>query len=157
MTAALYWKERLEAGCPLYCEAHHNNNWRRVRPDDPGMWFRAVARQALFMDYCEWFEREYRPRVLRAPEGHYFAELEPQPMSEAAFFAAMAPWLYVEGKKQQVRAYVVDVDKWLPERAEWVGCRQRRYFVRLAPHSVHAEAFFRSTGIMVPGLPSVST
>lgn len=154
MSVVQYWKERLEAQNPLYDTALRIPQVN-VRPN-PGMdprasWPRAVARSALYQDYITWFKECYLKPFKETP---YYAERPsrlPKPVSELIFFSTIAPWIYVVGKKEQARTYLVPTQMKFEDR--WVSGKKNSYFARLLEWRHHVAAFELDTGIQVEGSP----
>jgi hypothetical protein len=144
MSVLLYWKERLEAQNPLF-----NDKLRvpmlNVRPM-PGMdprssWPRAVARSALYQDYQDW----HKDQFLALYRGIQWTGEMPKPAEELIFFSTMAEWLYVVGKEEQVRTYLVPNS--VRYEGRWLKGKKNRYFVRLLDWEYHAAQFELTTGI----------
>lgn len=148
MTAVqLWWKERLVDRHPIGCEAlrMEGYNLKTARTETTDPWPRAVARQALFEDYKIWFEDSYLPPYKTA--GYYadFPDNLPRPTDELGFFTTIAPFLYIVGKKQQVRAYYVPQKQLYEDR--YVTIKVNRYFVRLCEWEAHIAQFELLTGM----------
>ena len=110
-------------------------------------WPYAVARSALYEDYRVWFRESYLKQFANIKGYHEVRDRLPQPDSELSFYVAMAPWLYLVSKKEQVRSYVVPVREHLDGR--WWTLKKHRNFVRLCRHEQHVAIFEMSTGLVV--------
>jgi hypothetical protein len=142
MSVLLYWRERLEAHNPLYKEDLRipGLNVRPMNGMDPkASWPRAIARYALYQDYCIWHREQFLPlyKGVECPT--------PKPADELIFYSTMAEWLYIVGKEQQVRTYLVTHSSYY--EGEWVRGRKHRYFIRLLDWAYHAAQFELTTGI----------
>lgn len=146
MSVTMYWKERLAAHNPVYCDALRIDKLTvKKRPGQLDDWPHSVARSTLFDDYVAWHNEVYLSGYREADYYKQHPERLPQPVDELTFFSTMSPWLYIVGKKQQVRTYMV------PHRYryedEWVEGKKNTYFVRLCEWQHHAAAFELNTGI----------
>lgn len=147
MTAILpWWKERLEARCPVsplflidgYYKARNHDTWP-IR----------IARSQLYNDYLAWYN-SYAQRTYDSPYYKAYPEKIPKYASETVFFSTMAPWIYVLGKDKMVRNYFVKTR--VQYEGRWVDTKVRRYFIRLGTYEEHATAFQLETG-WLPGKP----
>jgi len=141
MAVIPYWRERLKARKPLGLEAlwlvGYNVKLRDDNPEDT--WPKAVAKQALLLDYKAWFEETYLPPYLESAFFRDFPEQLPKPASDLDFFVTMSPFLHVVGRAQQTRAYNVPQKKmW---EGKWVSVKVHRNFVRLCTWQEHVAAF----------------
>jgi len=146
MSVMLYWQERLEAQNPLYSESLRIDkvNVRPMHGMDPkASWPRAISRSALYEDYCRW----HKDQFLQLYRGIAWSGPMPKPAEELIFFSTMSPWLYVVGKDEQVRTYLVPHSE--KYEGEWVHCKKNRYFIRLLDWQYHAVQFELTTGVFV--------
>lgn len=135
MSVTIYWKERLVAEHPFWSDGHRAERLHlRSLAGDAGAWPYAVARSTMYEDYKCWHYFQYC-----VPYTEHCDDI-PSPVDEMGFFAATAPWLYVIGRKQQVRTYSVG------------ECN--RYFIRLSEWEVHVAAFELNSGLRI-AVPSV--
>jgi hypothetical protein len=144
MSVMLYWKDRLEAQNPLYCEALRVPGVNvKAMPgmDGRASWPRAVSRAALYEDYQQWHKDEFCALY----RGIAWSGAMPQPAAEFIFFCTVENWLYVVGKEEQVRAY--RVNHMVSYEGEWVKTKKLRYFIRLLDWKYHAAQFELTTGI----------
>lgn len=146
MSVIVYWQERLRAGRPFFSnKVWEEPNNTRGKPADGATWPRAVARSALFDDYTIWHQDEY---LQPYREAEYYAanpDRMPQPVDELAFYATIAPWLYIVDKNRQVRTYLVPVQVFYEDR--WVETKKNRYFIRLCAREAHEAAFEIATAL----------
>lgn len=146
MSVQLYWKERLQAQNPLFKETLRVSGVT-IRPhagiDPKAQWPRAVNRHTLYVDYINWHEEVY---LAGFRDSEYFKDPErlPKPAEELVFFNTMYPWLYLVGKKQQVRTYLVD-HEFLYE-GQWHTGKKHTYFVRLCAWEHHVALYELLTG-----------
>lgn len=139
MSAALYWKGRLIEGRPFYSDAMYVENVT-FKPSRSGdIWPHSVNRIALYDDYCIWFRQAYLPEFQSQEHYTKFPEDLPRRADELNFFATIGPWVYVVGKQQQVRSYVV-MEKEHQDGA-WFEVRKKRYFIRFCSIEAHRAAF----------------
>jgi hypothetical protein len=146
MAVVLYWKERLAARCPIRAPGLLVEGFgyrkRQDRPDDP--WFKSVARQTLLLDYQAWFTEVYLPPFASVQYYQDFPDQLPVAADDLAFFTTIAPFIYIVGKKQQTRSYLVD--KREPYQGRWIEIKSYRNFVRLCEWEDHVAAFRLQTG-----------
>lgn len=145
MPVATWWRKRLEEqnpiGDPVLWVPGFN-----VRPSrDPNeKWPRAVARQALYMDFVAWYENEYLLGYRKTEMYVRFPEQLPITPTELTFWMAIAPFLYLHGKKVSVRNYFVK--KPVQHQGAWLQVKVRRYFVRLEPWQKYVDRYEVNTG-----------
>jgi hypothetical protein len=147
MAVIPYWKERLLARCPLHVESLRVPANLRARNDQPGdTWPRAVAKQALFLDYQAWFDECY---LVPYRETSYYQDgaALPEPAGELDFFITMSPFLHVVGRAQQTRSYFVREPQL--HEGEFVMVKAKRNFVRLLTWNEHVAQFELVTGIHI--------
>jgi hypothetical protein len=147
MSVLMYWKERLVAKNPLFSEAKRlekiHVKHRRSDMDNP--WPHSVARSALFEDYLIWHEEAYLVPFRAVDYYQSNPDRLPAPADELGFFSTIAPWLYLVGKKQQVRTYLVPVQEFYD--GEWYETKKNKYFVRLCTWEQHVAGFEMITGV----------
>lgn len=149
MSTITYWAGRLRDEFPLYDAAlrkpkitykpYLNEPYRR--------WPRAVCRSDLYHDYVSWYNNEVKPVYQAMPVYQENPQAIPPADAEFIFFATMSPWLYVMGKKRQVKSYYVDQQEHVD--GSWVNTKVRRYFIRLGSYQEHLDAFESITGLKV--------
>ena len=147
MSIQIWWRERLVEKNPL---GHESLRIPRINlrghsgPNiDPG-WPRAVARSALYTDYKLWFDQIFLAPYRETP---YYQQNEsrlPAPVPEVVFFSTMTPWLYIVGKKEQVRTYMVPFNR--RHKDGFIMGKKNTYFVRLCGWVYHVAAFEQNTG-----------
>lgn len=151
MSAALYWKERLQEGAIFYSKALYEgpHTFKTNPKRGSAEWPYAVNRISLYDDYCVWFHQRYLPQFKDEPYYRSYPEDLPERADELGFFATIGPWLYVVGKNRQVRNYSV------PVVVTQDGCRvtvnRKKYFVRLCSLAVHRAAYELFTGTPLIG------
>jgi hypothetical protein len=147
MSIVPYWKERLEERRPIRELAYwvENYDWK-PQPDAPAdTWPRMVAKQALWKDYCAWFEDVYLLPFRTSPYFIDFPDQLPVPCTEVEFWHTMSPYLYLSGRpKMQTRGYFVWTQK--KHMDEWVRCKVHRNFIRLGTWEEHLAQFALLTG-----------
>lgn len=116
---------------------------RRDAMRDP--WPHAVCRASMYQDYQKWFDRDFLEAYRGVP---FFKDGLPKPEDEFTFFTTMSPWLYILGKKEQVRNYRVPVTVTMEGGVTEEQYRYR-YFIRLGSWETHVAAFEIQTGISV--------
>lgn len=146
MAVILYWRERLQARRPIYCDrlAVEKLNLRTIVGDT---WPRAVAKQALFEDYQIWFEEVYLPPYRDTGFYQDMPDQLPKPATSLEFFTTMSPLLHLIARDKQTRSY--KVDKQVQHMGEWVTVKSHRNFVRLCEWKEHVAAFELQTGLVV--------
>ena len=129
MAITIWWHQRLAQGFPLWGDPAKLDSLdvRRHKGAELSDWPRAVLRGALYENYRLWYKTHWREMYEGFPT--------PPMISELVFYAAMHPWLYVVGKKEQVRYYPVS------------GEEKSRYYVRLCELRHHRAVFNMSTGL----------
>ncbi len=149
MSAITYWRECLINKFPLrMSSANTAGVWVKYRKGPrTTTWPYAVARAALYEDYRVWFRQSYLKQFVGIKGYFGVGDQLPQPDSELSFYVAMAPWLYLVSKEEQVRSYVVPVREHLDGR--WWTLKKHRNFVRLCRHEQHVAVFEMLTGLVV--------
>ena len=149
MSTITYWRECLINKFPLrMSSAGTAGVWVKYRKGPrTTTWPYAVARAALYEDYRVWFRESYLKQFADIKGYHGVGDRLPQPDSELSFYVAMAPWLYIVSKEEQVRSYVVPVREHLDGR--WWTLKKHRNFVRLCRHEQHVAVFEMLTGLVV--------
>jgi len=153
MSAQLYWRERLIARNPIYSEPLREvmYNFRPHRRAMDDTWPHAIARAVLLEDYTAWHKEVYLKPYGDVSFFRDNPKKLPRPLGQLEFFSTISPWLYVRGKKEQVRAYLVPHKVCVEGR--WVSTLKNRYFVRLCPWEAHVAAFHVNTGMDVNETP----
>ena len=149
MSVIEYWKSRLKSRDPFFSKSLRlpRVNYKDHRPFTGDTWPRAIVRQAMFADYLAWHEDAFLAPYRNMPFYEDREDKLPKAVDELAFFTTMAPWVYIVGKKQQVRAYAVPTQKW--HESEWVKCKVNKYFIRLCEWEDHVAVFELLTGLRV--------
>lgn len=147
MSVLMYWRDRLKAKQPFYCPSLRKEQvtYKPNRQDENNTWPHSVHRETMYEDYLAWYGEEYlKPYV----ESGYYADCPdqlPQAVNELGFFTTIAPWVYIVGRKEQVRAYKVKGQDHY--EGEWYETYKNKYFVRLCTWEQHIAAFELDTGI----------
>lgn len=149
MSTITYWRECLINKFPLrMSSAGTAGVWVKYRKGPrTTTWPYAVARATLYEDYRVWFRESYLKQFADIEGCYGVRDRLPQPDSELSFYVAMAPWLYIVSKEEQVRSYVVPVREHLDGR--WWTLKKHRNFVRLCRHEQHVAVFEMLTGLVV--------
>ncbi len=131
------WEARLLARHPLGDLSLREEGFNvRSWAGKNGEWPRAVARQALYLDYQGWFAQEMQGNLKFLIDNNLSAPVIP---TELQFFIAMGPWLYVDGKDWHVKNYNIKASK--PINRGFARVQVRRYFVRLVEWERHVSTF----------------
>lgn len=146
MSVQIWWQERLTQRCPVASQKIREDGYSlRPRRGSEDTWPHAVSRSALFDDYVEWHQDTYLGAYREVEYYRENPDRMPHPADELTFFSTIAPWLYIVGKKQQVRSYMVP--KMELYEGRWYEVKTARYFVRLLEHEAHEAAFLIATGV----------
>lgn len=141
MSIQLYWKERLAAGAPTQFFKEEGIDVKHRKDRMGEAWPHSVARSSLFDDYQRWHDRVYLAPYREIEYYQRRPEAMPQPADQLGFFTTIAPWIYIVGKKEQIRNYPCDVQ--VRVGGIWMTQSKGRYFVRLAELKYH-RAFFEN-------------
>jgi len=147
MSIVPYWKERLEERRPIRELAYwvENFDWKPQVDAPADTWPRLVAKQALWKDYCAWFEDVYLLPFRSSPYFVDFPDQLPVPCTEVEFWHTMSPYLYISGiPKMQTRGYFVWTQK--KHMGEWIRSKAHRNFIRLGTWEEHLAQFALLTG-----------
>lgn len=149
MSATLYWKSRLTDGDIFFTEASRivGSTVKPHKNKSDLKWPYAVARSAIYEDYCVWHRLAYLPTFADVEHYKNFPEDLPERADELGFFSTIGPWLYMVGKQRQVRSY--SVDEPVHQFGAWHEAKKKRYFVRLCSLAAHRAAFALYTGSVV--------
>lgn len=147
MSIQIWWKERLAARHPFSGEALAGVDYKVVRNKAIDSWPTSVARQSLFKDYKVWHSDRYLAPYKAV--GYYLDNPDRMPVvaDDLEFFSAMGPLLYIAGKKNQTRNYLVN-DR-IRHEGKWAVVKRRRYFVKLCAWEAHCATFELLTGLKV--------
>lgn len=147
MSVLQYWQRRLVEKNPIYSEAFRIDKvgYRENIEDPTSTWPRAVARAILFDDYVAWFTDVYLEPYRKSDQYKDFPEIMPRPCDELTFYSTISPWVYIVGKKQQVRTYLVPTR--VHHKGDWRNLKINKYFIRLCAWEAHVAAFELNVGI----------
>lgn len=151
MAVVLYWNQRLAERNPLRDPELRIEGVNIKSREVEDSWPRAVAKQAQYMDYLKWFDEEYLPSFASVDYYRDFPDQLPKPANELEFFTTIAPFMYVVGRKQQVRSYAVKQQQ--TYEGEWMTIKKTRNFTRLCEWEEHVAAFVVQTGIEIKAPP----
>jgi hypothetical protein len=103
-----------------------------------------VQRTTLYEDYLSWCEQVYLAPYRDSEYFRLYPQMVPKPDEEIIFYSSLYPWIYLVGKKKQVRSYLVDTKEAF--EGQWYETKKMKYFVRLCSWEDHVAAFELYTG-----------
>lgn len=150
MAVIQYWAERLRDRDPISTpQLRTVNTVKHHEGRGEDTWPKAVAKQAMYLDYLAWFERVYLPPFQQTPFYQDQPVLLPAPARELDFFVTMSPFIHVVHRDKQTRSYLVREQR--QHNGRWLEARVRKNFVRLCEWKEHVAVFELQTGMLIDG------